>query len=625
MLFRSKRRLLFYVLLQFEFSAFATKVDLFIRTKNIINVPSELMSTVRANRVAVFMQNFENITTTDADLKNIDELVKSISMKNSILIVEASTLRDPKKYFGSGGDIDLQNARSTTLLASISTSNHFAPLFKRTIDFVCDWSDNQVRPYFLSFMVSESSVNLTDDLFKYAWDKKFLDATNVGYSTINNTKCQSDVYVQTYNPFTKKNLLDCYSASSTKLFPDKLRNLNGAKLKVSLVRRPPSVDFDRDASQRPINVVGTDIAIIRIIAEYMNISVELVAPSISGYAQKINDSVALSLLHLIADGSIDFSANQVFYILMARSYNGHHGLISKLIYFDDFIAVVPIFPAPIWHLRFGPFFIVVSIVIHVTVIYLCVKLCRFDVQRFWSPHRILQMLLASSTPSLPSRLVERFVFFLIFVLAHVYSAMLYSQLTRIRLNTMSQGPFEEVADLRRYPNITLLTNPNYINITLDPTDPLRQKLHMIENIMDCPDEILARGNVACLMDKSLATNKLDWSSKRGSANRMKIMRHVFWSAPKGFVASSNSPYLPSFDKVLRRVIEHGLWFKFRIDNGVTWRRSKFSGADDELGLFDHNLRAKLLWILATGYFMATIAFLSEVIVRLAMQKSRSST
>ncbi|CAB0037573.1 unnamed protein product [Trichogramma brassicae] len=379
----------------------------------------------------------------------------------------------------------------------------------------------------------------------HPWDQRFRHCHTVCCTRHQHTsprpdsgnECVSELVARTYNPFTKIHSSTCYT-NAADLFPNKLRNLNGYRLKTALIPRPPAVNFARDnTTGRPIDITGTDIATMRIVAEFMNSSLQLVTPDITGYAQPINQSYHRSLLEEIVSGGLDLSGNQIF--VMAGSDRERPGTTSISVWFDEFVALVPVYPSPVVHLKLGPFFIMLSTLGHVGFLYLFARLGHFEV-RCWTWLQILQMLLGNASPKLPARFVERTMFFWIFLLSQVYSVTLYSQLTKFRLNERDEGPFETIDDILHFPNMSLETNLNYIKITFDNDDAelkaLQKKVRVVENNMDCPVKILSEKNIGCLIDKSVAVNSIEVNDKTGvGPDKMKIMNHVFWSAPKGFI------------------------------------------------------------------------------------------
>lgn len=155
-------------------------------------------------------------------LKKVAPEIPSIIIDNEAINV----LNDNKKADALNSDllIVLENSRTfsvkklNTLLKMIAKLNPLPP-----------------RPKCLVILINYSNKfdAKIQRFLSDAWSLKYLDFSIL---IINH----HDSTILSYNPFFKN-----YSYSSTELFPDKLRNMNGHKIRTILHNKPPHIEFSQ--------------------------------------------------------------------------------------------------------------------------------------------------------------------------------------------------------------------------------------------------------------------------------------------------------------------------------------------------------------------------------------------
>lgn len=553
--------------------------------------------------------------------KIVDSIMKHISNRRISIVLNPRSPKDYKKYISRPQPL-LENPRHTTLFLSIfqasgrkkDTIKQLLLRLKTDLKFITSLSSRLRAPYLL-VVLSHSKIpdRIIEIVLRNAWTEKFL---NAAVFQIANDSCLNSF---TFNPFFDEFTINCYSPK-IRVFPNKLKDLNGYPLRFSLIRRPPAVNYDLDSEGNPININGSDYADLVIFSRTMNFSMKMITPNITSYAEFINHGKN-SLLDLIANGNIDFGGNEIY--LHHAFKNRYLKLCEQSVgtWYDDFIALAPILPAPGWSVNFSDVSIILDISILVTFLYLLTKIGRFD-PRFWQPFYIVQTLLGNPSPRPPVNLVERLVFVFFVVWSQKYSANLYAKMTRKNLRDIDSGQFGTLEDLADADDVVLLTHRNYFNITFFNGDSvlrrLEKKVESINEVMDCPDKVLKNNNVVCLLDKSVALTKIQKSRSRGES-RMKIVKPNLWSAPKGLVFSEASPFVPQFDRMIQRIVEGGIWQKWIVYDKTTKRVS----LDFEGKISDRLLKRILTVVWMCGFAMACAAFVSEFIIYSYKRRRRS--
>ncbi|OXU21692.1 hypothetical protein TSAR_016954 [Trichomalopsis sarcophagae] len=573
-------------------------------------------------------ENFSNgrkFMNEAGDVRSINRISSDIIRRKATKIVDTSFL-DINKYCHSNKRLRYNPRYTTYFIALImgdSVDSHLSDsvfhYFDSTLHFIIKLSPSTTRPYYLVVIDTDKIFprQVIEKMLLYAWSVKFLDITILQFSSEDSAGCSGNFVQHTYNPFTKSYSTNCFASSWSSLFPDKLRDMHKHPLKISLIRRAPWMDFDRDSSGHAVNFSGSDYRLLHIYAQSMNFSIEPVALDVVGYAEPLYPNSSLNLLYSIFNGDIDFSGNNVYLHMSSVDYEHHQGEQSNSAWIDDYVVLVPSHPTPQWNFDFDVVYLLLSVLGQVVVLYLLAKRCKFD-PRQWQAHVILQFLLGNPAPRTPGRSIERVCFICLFILSQHFSASIYARLARMSLNRLDLGPFHTLDDLV---NSDLVVEAHKFNADItfnhyESSDDLLYKLSFkvkrVNAVVYCPEKILT-GKVACLIDKSIAQAAVRKYSRHKGPPRMKILNHVFWSAPKGTIFSSASPYVPRYNWIQMIVHESGLWSMH------SPRGRRTSGkkvvveylTDDMSG---HFLRGKLIALYCSGCAIAVIAFLSESIV-----------
>jgi hypothetical protein len=599
------------------------------QTKHISYVIKYVLNEIQPYQVSIIMQNYKFERLRKNYLIDVNSIIKQISIIKPVIIIQSSTLEDVGVFLNSKRPL-LQNARYTTLFLSLlhvnfeyqDSINLMKFHFKQNIKFIMNLSSN-IRPICLFIVnihkkIETKSIN---SMLRYAWKKRFLEITILQLLSDGNT-CENNFLMNTYNPFTNIYSVSCFFKGIT-VFLNKLKKMNKYSFKVALIVQPPAVNFDRDFADNPININGSDYGSLLITSEYLNFSINIISPNVTSYSESLGNT-GVTLLDLIIKGEIDFGANQVFMYLDIGNHSGkRRSEHSYVIWLDEVIALVPIFPSSLW-IQFNALYIIVGITAQVSLMYLIVRICKFNIE-YWRPHYIFQLLLGNTIPRLPRRLIEKLFFVILFIMSHQYSINWYAKLADKNLNELDSGPYESIKDLDNA-DIIFETDHQYAKIIFydknDTIGRLYKKVKLVADLLNCPTRVLENHKIGCLIDKSVASASIVRSTHNQSP-KMKILNYVFWTGPKGYIFSEASPYVIEFDKINQRLIDAGLWMKWEIDNQKNIDKNyALFFSENNTKIFDQFLGMKLMAILISGFVISCIVFLIEIVVKIVQKYSK---
>ncbi|CAB0036254.1 unnamed protein product [Trichogramma brassicae] len=616
-----------------------------------LDVLVDTLNTFESYQVVVLLSNDNN---RDSSSKLIDSICASISRvndDNTLVLISSANFDDHNRYvaprdplLNSARRPLLINARQTSLLVvvlSFGESSRHEDLFdefSKSLRFIVELSPRRARPYCLVMILVEAFEHpipseRINELLLYAWRKQFLDLT---IAQLYEDEGSTTTLLYSYNPFDNDYSMQRYQRGPTDafVFPDKMRDMKQYPLKVSAVRRNPSLNYELDANGKIIDINGSDYGMALVLSQKLNFRISWVPFGISSYSQPLQadlDSDA-TILDFIINGSIDLGANQVYLHFAFRSKD-RQGERAVSTWYDDYCALVPVeAPPAMARLRTGVIDIMLTVLGHVSFARVAAKLLRFSA-RHWEAHRVYQAILGSPTTRQPVRNAERLFFLCLIVVSFQYSLEIYSGLTKISLRQANDGPYHTLMDLARS-NLTVEMNANHYNMTFDNCDgalkQLRAKIKFVQDPMSCPQRLLRHRNVACLMDRSVARSFVaeesghgadddGTDSNTGPAPRMKILREYLWTAPKGCILSEASPYIVEVSRVMRRILEAGLWNWWIIYDkrrAAPRRHSRMIGHLDECDRF---LRSKLLIVWYVGIIASLVCFLGELVARFRLR------
>ncbi|KAJ8668375.1 hypothetical protein QAD02_010038 [Eretmocerus hayati] len=571
----------------------------------------EILINYQLHRITLFLPNrkeSENSGITDNVMKYLPKDTSSVVMNLPLAEEVENKIIVYHKI--------LQNPRRNTILISILPATNedeilsSVNIFKSSLRLIKE-SSYRRRPRYLVIVATDSTdpKNFVTNILSLAWTEKFLDVTVLQWSQ-ENSPCDTNLIVQSYNPFTNSYLHECYT-STIEIFPNKLRNMHKFPIKVAVLRRPPRLDFILNSSGQVESINGIDHNQLNLISETLNFTLTFIAPNTTNYDETFSLDDNRTILNMIAEGDIDYGMNIVYIYFLTKSIPLADIERSIAIYEEHCVALVPILPRTSSRFIYNNSILCVGILLYISTIYVLVKILRFD-NRFWSLNYTFRIILGNTVPRVTTKNAERIVFLFLLMLSQKFAMDLFVDFTDNQLYGGNRGLYETLEDIKDA-NIPLVIDKNYVNITFNKNDStlqmLKKNVELTKDHERCSDRIMSGENIVCLVSYTEASYGMS-KNKRNDGRMMKILTHKFWSAPKGYYLSRGSPYVEEFNKIHERIQEGGLWKTKRV------RYDLQPDLDKEFmrNTIDHELAKKLWLIWLSGCAVSIIVFLAEILV-----------
>ncbi|KAJ8668399.1 hypothetical protein QAD02_010062 [Eretmocerus hayati] len=573
----------------------------------------QAVSEFEFSQVLIFLPHSRNLAGT----RKINRMMEyAIDQKPTTSIALLITSLDETKM-GMYHEM-LRNPRSSTLIIFIfSISNGHGnsigllnDTFMSSIELMCR-SSKRIRPRYLIIIDTEKIIpsSFVEKMLESAWASKFLDVTVLQWSP-ENFSCDTRTTIESYNPFLDKHFMECFEVG-TQVFPNKLRDMHGYPLKVAVLQRAPTLNFVTDPSGYIVQINGSDYGTLMIMAEYSNFLPSFLSFNITSYHQSIVKAHGKTPIDLISNGTIDLGGNQIFLFVPIPSHTNGFGEQSVAAWFDRVVILAPVIPPVSSHVIRYSVILVSGIIFYVLVLQVVVKILRFDGD-MWLSNYIIRMILGNSVPRVPVRTAERVVFFALLISSQHYAMYLFAEFTDSRIDDDSLSIYDSLNDLAQS-DIKLVTPQIFVSLVSSENDPIMQqlitKLEISDGYTDCPDRAMRSENIVCVVDSTTAWDSVG-KSLRSNGRKLKILDHVLWTAPKGFVFSESSPYVEEFSKIHRRIEEGGLWRRHIVNSASPW----YENDDFIEHSTDRRLAEKLLLVWLPGCAVSIIVFLIEIVV-----------
>ncbi|KAJ8668440.1 hypothetical protein QAD02_010103 [Eretmocerus hayati] len=333
-------------------------------------------------------------------------------------------------------------------------------------------------------------------------------------------------------------------------------------IKTSILRRPPRADFTVDPSPKYVQEVsGIDYDYISIISQTLNFSLVFIAPNTTSYEKPLMEYHNRTLINMIADGSIDHGTNDMFLYIPFQSIPKNLKERSTMIYYDNFVALVPARSGKSLHFNLNNPILCFAIFLYISIISTFTKIVRFNTN-FWPFSHIVRIILGSAIPRVPTKTAERIVFFALLISSQQLAMVLFAEFTDNQISTGNTGLYKTLDDVKESDSVLVIDHV-YIDITFGDNDSflefLRSRIETTDDYLNCPKRILRNENVICLTSESAALYSIKKNNRGVGSRGMEIMNHIFWSAPKGYFSSRGSLYVGEVNKILSRISEGRLW------------------------------------------------------------------
>ena len=386
---------------------------------------------------------------------------------------------------------------------------------------------------------------------------------------------------------------------------------SGRHLRVATLHYPPAVVVRHDQS-----LDGIEPSLMNLIAGQLNFTFDYVLASADEmWGDIVTDSGGLSftgIRGMLVRKEVDVAHGELY---MHPSWLPFHGFSQ--VYKTDFDCFIVPAPRPManWMALITPFSSQTWIATLTAFVLVSSILALSDRASFLF---VLGQLLWVQQPrlggneSLGRLLLIIFWLFAATILPTVYRSGLISFLTRPYFTP----PIDTFQQLVESPIKKVMFTDFYKSVLLNSTDPYRRQLgqqlvtsHNMSHMLS----LLDTGNWA--MDSSL--DNLRYVAGENN-KRLHLMKERLFSTRSSFGLQKDSPLKPAMDRVIQRLIEAGLVEYHRSANYGNNKKNdeipESASNDDRLVRFSLDNLQGAFYLLSIGVVIATLAFVTELIV-----------
>lgn len=420
--------------------------------------------------------------------------------------------------------------------------------------YVSKLSVRYTRPKCLLLVITHKHV-LKDYLrriFHYAWQRKFLDVTILEVH-INDKVEEAKLIKHFYNPFNygdKNFSVEPWNSEST-LFPEKLLNMNGYRLKIPLYYSPPYISTTRNKNGSVKEIIGTNYEYTKILAQFLNFSMDFNEE----VKTKKFSAIIEALTQLLNDNKVDMLP------VPAYSYYFNQDFETSITFgYRNYVALIPVLQYQhiiLPNSLLGNFLLGCVLLLVITLI---IHLLKFE-RKYWNPMDNMRLLLGLSVPYEPRKAIERSFFLVILMISMTYSPDIFSKLmdVKVKSDEKSYNTFEDIGNS----DLNIFIQPVAFDKVFPPDEASSQKIKAkIGNAVNTPDcirKLHATQNYACITSRDRAGMWMKMYQRQQDASSMKIGKPEIAFDFVSYTFEKSSPYVKRFNEIIYRIFESGVW------------------------------------------------------------------
>ena len=524
--------------------------------------------------ITLFYYNIKISDTTREQVSVIEKLVERIPL----MIFNFTKPNMCNETTLSSSILSTTNRRISSLyIILFKEKNEHMDSFheiKAIIDYLVQLSNKDTRSKLLMITFGMTSKFKHDfyNVFKYAWFNKILDFTivqKIKTRRINTLVPSDQCIVQYYNPFynaINKNVLD----DKTNIFPDKLKNVNGYKIKLAVISGDGVIKIIKDREGKIIDVKSTQIYITTMILKIMHFSLEFVEV---GKNKSFGDGIRLICETLMNNEANLHAEPKISTICTEVLHLNIDGMFSKM------VAAVPVISNSKLKISLDAFgYFIFSQAMLASILYF---LSIFKIQRSnWTFFEVVQIFLNISLTHKPTKFTDQ-ILFLSFVLGStIFSFYIYASFLQFQLSNeeIAFDTFESIdqSDLKFY------TFREFLNYSFMIDSPyvrnLKKKALVINTGMDdCMEKLIRKQDRIChILDNFI--NRVNWSRIDPQySSKFKIAKPAFIYFNMRYSFERASPYIKKFQVFLRIIEESGI--RKKIHSNTNNKKKMFKNND----------------------------------------------
>ena len=512
----------------------------------------------------------------------------------------------------------------TSLFVIFDFPKNASEIAKDTISFLQFLSGlDRPRPKCLIIKFSDTEQNADSNqkrLLRYLWGKQFLDNSILEITEVRKehgnllAKTESTAKLLYFNPFKNAFSKTKYN-SKTLLYPDRLRNMNGFQMKVAIGHMPPHLHIHRNSTGHPVSYSGSDIRLIEALSKFMNFTLDLDAGEKVLTNQKHN--TVIQFRYQLCQNKKQIILYRIAFFKLCDKSRSEYLRIEL----GSLNALVPIKRIQTQSTNWNIFYVLFPIVIFSATLGLLMYMLKIF-KEHWSFSYTILVVLGLSVPEQPQKLKSRIVFAYIVILCFFYSSDIYALFTNTKLSVMiSEQEMSTLHDLN-VSKLILIATPMMIERISD-FDKDMAHLSVVKNYRylfssseDCVHHLILEKNISCIILKSSEKWFNFYYRNKDGLPLMKALDESFLVSLEGFHLEPSSPYAQKFQNVLNRLMECGVFEKWRNDvlpHYDDFRRDS-GDSDYQLEIGSKKLRFVVIILLAVGYSISCLVFIVEIVV-----------
>ena len=567
-------------------------------------------------------KKFQTVILIDGDTENgysvASGLVREISRSapSKVINYRKATFAKVKELVNNKNILHL---RKTSLLITIQFVTEELYLSKAydVIEILNELCERKSRPKCLMIFLTKEKISSHKKLLRNVWNKKFLDFTVLEITekrytneSLFKNNHRNFATIHHYNPFTQTYYRKRYS-SGVELFPNKLRNLNGFKLKVGMVHYPPSLYVKRNESGYPVQFFGAHASVVNALSKAMNFRMQKTSSKTQGWGVvSSNISETTGIFRQLSYNKIQFSVNAADITPWAGNITENSRFLTDFCRFP----IIPVLKTETLHLTYLRNYLYAGVLLFsLTIIpILIAQIFKFSKEIF-SPLYVFEAVLGLSTPDSPTKATERIIFGFTLFSFFISSSVINAVFTDVKFIKESTFEINTLEDLKNAGLRLMLDQSTAYGLQVTEHDNTLQAL-LNESIITlsstkCISYLVEYKNVTCVLTDIYARLILREMNIKNTDQVMKVGKPCFRKALAGIMFEPGSPYLAQINRLIERISQSGLLIKW---NDLSYISSK--GKNQELEFDDSSVHImpSLLVVIVTGSVLSFVTFALEV-------------
>lgn len=581
---------------------------------------------LKVHQIMIIADNHEKIN----DEKLLPFLIESIPLllidfpnANKEVLENSRTLRF------------IKNSQLTTLFTMIVNANDPADLRKltRSMNFISSLSYSKGHPKCL-FLVYSLRGNFDfqfEQFLRTMWNKRFLDVMilhiaseerNRNTFLINETLLAT---VQQFNPYFEKFTKE-HCSRLVQFFPDKLRDLNGYKIKYGTYNHPMTNYVKFNLTGYPDKMQGLAISYSMFLSRVMNFQLTFIRSNVTEFWRFDcnNKNTATGYTSFLF-----FNEMQFISVFFPHIPNCLFDTISfgRI----DIVVLVPIIMKTIDGIE-GKLLLYLNASISFFVlllIWILIRILKFE-RRYWKLMYIIQNVLQQYSPEMPRNTRERLVFSCLLIISFVYSSNLFGAFTGLNFIGKRELEFDTIEDVYESDlqpiGVLVITGLTWLVDEEMLKNFVRKHIGYELFMAHCLKHIVDAKNISCTMQRNEAEIFIQSTRNVYGKPQVKVVKEALYPTQNSFFLETNSPYSRKFEYILLQATDFGIIDKWRKEDLDFFGKPNTDFSTHNIAsIHERILLFLLIGIIVLGFSLSVLTFVLEILVFKLLNSSRRIT